>query len=310
MGDISATQIIDAPQVRMLKKTTSYEMDVMDMIAMAMGTGLHTIIERGDIKGSVNSRILQRAAGTLLELGEDKGHNYLLKVIKDKLQETIDENIINEKTFSIEIDGMQISGTLDRFNIAKKHMDDNKMTGASAVMFPDQKKMWDRQLNIYAYMLRLHGYEVESARIIAFLKDWSKMKLKSNKDYPRTPVIMHDIKLYDDKIMEAYLKKRVALHRRAEQGEDIPCTVEDRWAKKDTIAVKLQGGKKAIRVYDNDKLADAYILKEGFKHSKPLIKEFRPAQSMRCAEYCPMASQCPQYAKEKEITAANSQEIK
>lgn len=309
MGDISVTTLIDAPQIRVLKKNESYEMDVMDMVAMAMGTGLHTIIERGDIKGSVNSRTLQKAAGVLLELGEEKGSKWLLKVIEDKLKETIDENIINEKTLSIEIDGMEISGTFDRFDISNKHMDDNKMTGASAVMFPEQKLAWDRQLNVYAYMLRQHGYEVETARIIAFLKDWSKMKVKTNKDYPKTPIIMHPVKLYNDKIMEKYLKQRVALHRRAENGEEIPCTVEERWAKPDMFAVKIEGGKRAKRVFDNEKLADAYIMKEEMNHTKKLVKEFRPGQSLRCAEYCPVAKFCPQYKKEMEITAKNSQDI-
>ena len=308
-GDISVTTLIDSPQIRMLKKNSDYEMDVMDMVAMAMGTGLHTVIERGDIKGSVNSRLLQRAAGVLLELGEEKGSKWLMSLIDKKLKETIDDNIINEKTLSIEFDGMEISGTFDRFDIANKHMDDNKMTGASAVMFPEQKKAWDRQLNVYAYMLRQNGYDIKTARIIAFLKDWSKMKVKSNKDYPKTPIIMHDIKLYDDKIMEKYLKQRVNLHRRAEQGEEIPCTVEERWAKPDMFAAKLEGGKRAKKVLDNEKLIDAYILKEQPKHAKTLVKEFRPGQSLRCSEYCPVSKFCPQYKKEMEITANNSQDI-
>jgi len=309
MGDISMTQIIDSPQIYMLKKSNTYEMDVMEMVAMAMGTGLHTIIERGDIQGSVNSRILQRAAGVLTELEEDKGSAYLHKVIKGKLQESIDENIINEKTYSVEIDGMVISGTLDRFDRKEKHMDDNKMTTANQVMFPEMKKAWDRQLNGYAFMLRQDGEEVETARIIAFLKDWSKMKVKSNKDYPKAPIFMHNVKLYDDKIMTKYFKTRVALFKRAMEGEEIPCTPEERWAKPDAFAVKLKGGARAIRVYEKERMADGYIEKEGFKHSKPLFKEFRPGQSLRCAEYCPVAKFCPQYKHELELTAKNGQEI-
>ena len=310
LGDISVTQLIDAPQIRMLKKTNDYELDVMDMVTMAIGTGVHTVLERGDLKGVFNSRVLQQASGILLELGEEKGAAYLVKVIKDKLEQDIDDDVIVEKTLTMEILGWTISGTFDRYTRSLKKLEDYKTTGASAVMFPETKKSWDAQQNIYAVMLRANDLEVEIANIVAILKDWSKMKIMTNKDYPRTPVIIHPIKLIDQDRMMKYIESRVNLHQRAEAGEDIPCTPKDRWAKKDTYKVKKKGGKRSMRNCDSELAAQAYIEKNKDKIQGEVYIEHVPAESFRCKNgYCPVADVCPQYKEEKEEAARKSEKI-
>ena len=49
-GDISVTQLIDGPQVRLLKRKHDYESDVSDNLYAMMGTALHHIIERAKIQ--------------------------------------------------------------------------------------------------------------------------------------------------------------------------------------------------------------------------------------------------------------------
>jgi len=310
LGDISVTQLIDAPQIRMLKKANSYEIDIMDLVGMAMGTGLHTILERGDMKGTFDSRALQRAAGILRKYGEDKGADYLHKIIKDNLKEIIDEDVIVEKTMTIEVLGWVVSGTMDRFIQSVKELNDYKMTGASAVMFPEAKKLWDAQLNIYAEMLRELGFEVDKAVIIAVLKDFSKMKILSNKDYPKTPVIQHEVKLIDRSVLKKYIEGRVRLHQRAEAGESIPCTKKDMWAKPDMYKVFINKGKRALRTLLSKKEADAYVESNGFRYPKPLEIKFKPSEPFRCANgYCAVSEVCPQYAKEKELAAKDAEEM-
>jgi hypothetical protein len=310
LGDISVTQLIDAPQIRMLKKANSYEMDIMDLIGMAMGTGLHTILERGDMKGTFDSRVLQRAAGVLRKYGEDKGADYLHKVIKENLEEIIDTDVIVEKTMTMEVLGWTLSGTMDRYIQSAKELNDYKMTGATAVMFPEAKKLWDAQLNIYTEMLRELGFDVEKAKIIAVLKDWSKMKILSNPDYPKTPVIQHEVKLIDRKVLVGYIEKRVRLHQRADAGEVIPCTKKDQWAKPDMFKVYLEKGKRQLKSFLSQKEADGYIESNSFRHSKPLEVRVSYSEPFRCANgFCAVSEVCPQYQKEKELAANKAERI-
>jgi len=316
-GNISVTGLIDAPQIRQLKRTNTYEMDVTEMIGMVFGTGVHSILERGDIKGSKQAQILQQAAGVLRSIESEnsvkngKAADYLISVVENDLKEKIQTDIITERRLTIEVDGYTISGTFDRLVQSIKELQDYKTTSASAVMFPELKKSWDRQLNIYALMLRKNGYEVESAMIIAILKDWSKMKIKTSADYPKSPVVMHKVKIVDEERVMQYIKKRVALHKRADAGESIPCSQEERWAKADTWAVKKKGGKRALRVVDSQPAAQAFITQNQFKYKEgELVIEFRQSESFRCANgYCPVASVCPQYQKELEQTTEDASEM-
>jgi hypothetical protein len=223
----------------------------------------------------------------LLELEEDKAAGYLEKVIADKLQENIDDDIIVEQTLTIEILGWTISGTFDRYKKALKELQDYKQTGASSVMFPETKKSWNAQLNIYACMLRANGFEVDKATIIAVIKDWSKMKIMTSKDYPKTPVIMHSVDLIENDRVLKFLESRVKLHQRAQNGEHIPCTPKDRWAKPNVWAVKKKGGKRAAKLCLTEKDAEVYI-----------------AQG-----YCSVSDFCPQYAEEKRLASEEADKM-
>jgi len=312
-GDISVTTLIDAPQIRMLKKTVDYEIDWMDIVPMALGTGVHTLLERGDIQGSQEAVILQRAAAILEKYGSEKGSAWLLKFVEETLGEKINNDIITEQILTVEILGWTISGTFDRFMRLLKQLQDYKTTTVNSVMYEENIKKYKTQLNVYAYMLREEGYEVESAVVIAILKDWSKMKVKTSKSYPKTPVKMIDIPLLSHERMHKYLEARVRLHQRAEGGEHIPCTEKDRWAKKDQWAVKKKGGKRALprSICDSVKGAENYI--DQFKHKyKPgeLEIDHRKAESFRCANgYCAMSDYCPQYKKELSDAANAAEEM-
>lgn len=311
LGDISVTQLIDAPQVRMLKKTNDYSLDVMDFIAMMLGTGLHTILERGDMKGTFDARILQRASGILKSKGEDKAAAYMLKFIKENLEEDISNDVMVENTLTTEVLGWTISGTYDRYTVSEKKLEDYKTATASALMFPETKSSWNAQQNIYAFLLRSNGLEVDSARIIAVLKDWSKMKIMQNKDYPRTPVVMHDIELLDNDRVEKYIESRVKLHQRAENGEHIPCTPKDRWSKADVFKVKKKGGKRSLRNCNTEAMAQSFIDKNEFKY-KPgdLWIDLVKGEPFRCANgYCPVSDVCPQYQDELKQAAAEGEEM-
>jgi len=311
-GDISVTQLIDAPQIRMLKRTTDYEIDYMDIVGMLFGTGFHTVLERGDIQGSKDAQIIQRAANIMKKYEKENGYNSLMKFIENTLKEKINDDIIVEKTLSVTILGMKISGTFDRFLKLLKQLQDYKTTTVGAVMIEENLKKFKAQLNVYAYMLMENGFEVTSAVIIAFLKDWSKMKVKTDRRYPKTQVIQIPIKIESKETILKYIEGRVRLHQRAENGEPIPCTDKDRWAKKDTYAVKKPGGKRALSgsIQASKPLAEKWILDNEHKYGEGLWIEHRKAESFRCANgYCQMAAVCPQYQKELKDAADKAENM-
>lgn len=310
-GDISVTQLIDAPQIRQLKKTNDYEMDILDMVGMMVGTGFHDYIEKLSFSSNYRARVLEEASGILKGLGEDKGANWMLKLIEEKFKGEINDDVVMEQTLSMEVDGMVLSGTFDRFTKSTGLLEDYKTTSANSMMFPEMKQSYKTQLNIYAILLKENGYDVQAARIIAVLKDHSKMKIMQNRDYPREPIVMMDVPILDYDTVMKFIRSRVKLHKRADAGEIILCTKKDTWSKADIFKVKKVGGKKSLRNLPTEAMAKTYIDENAhkYKEGELWIDHIEP-EPFRCAKgYCSMASVCPQYRKEREKAAEAAQDM-
>jgi len=56
---------------------------------------------------------------------------------------------------------MTISGTLDYYDGYNNILQDYKHTSVYSWIYPESRKTWEAQLNIYAYMLKKHGYKVK-----------------------------------------------------------------------------------------------------------------------------------------------------
>ncbi len=291
MGDISVTQLIDAPQVRILRKTNMIEEDVTDRIWAIMGTAVHHILELSEVK-QVEAQKILNAAEVLMKHDQDKAAKFLYGFVKEYYPDAINKDILLEKTLSIEVDGMVISGTMDKFTISSGLLEDYKNVSTWAYIFEESKKKWYAQLNIYAHMLREHGYTVNKAVIVAIFRDFSAGK-KYTKGYPQTPVAPIDIELYSHKQMNAYLRKRVALHKGAEFGNIPDCTSKEKWGTLNTYAVKATGRKNAIRVFPSEKLAQAFAQGDGSKYEGIFI-ETRFGEDKRCENYCAVKHICPQ----------------
>jgi hypothetical protein len=103
---------------------------------------------------------------------------------------------------------------------------------------------------------------------------------------------------------EAFIKERVEMHRdskvSADWGEELPpCTDEERWVRATTYAVKKDGRKTAIRVFDTQDEADA-LLKEMPEKDKGFI-EIRKGEAVRCTgNFCGVSQWCSQFQNQKE----------
>lgn len=265
-SDYSVTEIISPPRIQRLRRKhfEEIEQDVSDMLWMLLGTALHVVAERSEVSGHTNEERLSAGVNGIILSGA-------IDLQKD------------------EADGITIT--------------DYKFTSAWALM--NDKPEWEQQQNIYKYLVeRVKKKPVKGLKICALIRDWSRRDAQNKPDYPQAPIQIVDIPMWTFDRTEAFIKERVELHRdskvNADWGEELPlCTEEERWVRQTTYAVKKDGRKTAIRVFDTQDEADA-LLKEMPEKDKGFI-EIRKGEAVRCTgNFCGVSQWCSQYQNQKE----------
>ena len=267
-ADISVTQLIDAPQVLLLREKHQEETttDVMDMIFALFGTAVHSVLETGKTP-----------------------------------------NVVKEQRLYDTVRGWKISGAIDQYEILGDDLviTDYKVTSVWSVMFDKQE--WINQLNVYAYLLEVHKQKpVTNIKICAILRDWNRTQARLKPDYPQHPVAYIDIPLWSMKERIKYVNDRVTAHQDARQMFDLedkltPCSDKERWAKEDKWAAIKKGNKKAFRVFNNKQDAENLVYDLSDKlaldvHKRNHDIEFRKGEYTRCkSNYCGVADFCQQY---------------
>lgn len=207
------------------------------------------------------------------------------------------EDHVSEERLYLEMDGVTISGAIDL-----QHQTDGgviiidyKFTSAWAVM--QDKPEWEQQLNVYAYLVeKVKGQQVSGLKICALVRDFNRHDVRDN--YPKAPIQMVEIPLWDMAKTEAYIKERLELHRDAKvahalEDELPPCTPEERWMSETTYAVKREGRKTAIRVFKTAEEATELAMKE-----KGYVEK-REGEPRRCTgNFCGVAQWCSQFQGE------------
>lgn len=263
-SDYSVTEIISPPRIQRLRRKhfEEIEQDVSDMLWMLLGTALHVVAERSEVSGHTN-----------------------------------------EERLSAGINGIILSGAID---LQKDDEDgvtitDYKFTSAWALM--NDKPEWEQQQNIYKYLVeRVKKKPVKGLKICALIRDWSRRDAQNKPDYPQAPIQVIDIPMWTFDRTEAFIKERVEMHRdskvSADWGDELPlCSDEERWLRPTTYAVKKDGRKTAIRVFDTQDEADA-LLKEMPEKDKGFI-EIRKGEAVRCTgNFCGVSQWCNQFQNE------------
>jgi hypothetical protein len=216
--------------------------------------------------------------------------------------------------------GLSVGGTADRVDFVGQNrlkISDYKVTSAWSLVFnPEGRDEWEQQLNLYALLAESHYQtEVSELSIVAILRDWSKTEAKRNDTYPKAPIVELKIPLWTPELRGEFLDDRLDAFeaaRECDEPEDLPkCSAEERWEKPTTWAVKKDGRKTAVRVFDSLLDLEKYASKESLlikeasglnlpTMKKPYYVEVRPGSSIRCAEYCDVAPWCEQYRAMKE----------
>lgn len=204
------------------------------------------------------------------------------------------EGSVTEERIFASVDGVTISGAIDL-----QHNDgigvgitDFKFTSAWAVM--QDKKEWEEQLNVYKWLVEsVKRTPVTSLNICALIRDWSRHDQREN--YPKAPIQMVPIPMWDAVTAERFVRHRLDLHREAKVSSDLGyplplCSDEERWMSETIYAVKREGRKTAIRVFKSMEEAKELAEKE-----KGYV-ETRPGEPRRCTgNFCGVAKWCDQY---------------
>lgn len=207
-GDISATKLIDAPQIRFLsrKHHDAIVVDVSERIWSLLGQGVHTVLERAALRA---------------------------------------EGMVAEQRLFADIAGWKVSGQFDTMALDKGILSDYKVTTVYKLSNPDA---WIQQLNVLRWLAHKNGYDIKGLEIIAILRDWKKGESERRHDYPAVSIVKVPIPMWPLEEAEEFIEERVILHRAASAGSHIPCTDDERWYTGTSFALMKHGGKRALKV--------------------------------------------------------------
>jgi len=219
-----------------------------------------------------------------------------------KLEAKECEGYTNEERIFTEVDGVVISGAIDLQQQVEGGVViiDYKFVKAWSVK--QGKDDWTTQLNIYKWLVEsVKRVPVKGLQICAIIKDYSAHD--TSEGYPEAEAVMIDIPMWDSVTTEAYVRKRLEMHRNAkvnhEFGEELQaCTDEERWMSETVFAVKREGRKSAIRLFKTIEEATELAEKE-----KGYV-ETRKGEPKRCTgDFCGVSKWCKQYQGEINVTA-------
>lgn len=284
-ADFSATQLIDSPRISALMSQHYSELreDLSERVFSMMGQALHHIAEAG---ANFNHISEERLFATYNVDGKDC--------------------VVSGQVDLQEIMGEPPEGII--------RMVDFKVTSVFSAMSGSRVyAKWCQQLGIYKNLLaKEKNIPVENieAFVCAFYRDWSKMRVLSEHDYPAAPAQMLPVNTrgYDT---DEYITERIRAHVKAREelaaGEPISyhCTAEERWTKEQSYAVIKRGNKKATRVFDKRSDAVDWIAKHrvaGTSLAQNITNRYlvqiRQGAHTRCEHYCPVAKFCDQFNAE------------
>ena len=209
------------------------------------------------------------------------------------LEKTETENTLIEERLQMEIGDKILSGGIDLYE--NEVITDFKFTSVYSYLYGSRRKDYERQLNIYSLLYQNAGFSVKKLRIIAIFRDWSRIKYEVESNYP-PQVISIPIRKWPVSMTKEFVTRRIRQIEYAMtlSDGDLPlCTPHDRWQAPATFAVRKEGNKRALRVFETKAQAEKFI--SFHKDKKKLSIERRESIPKRCLHYCPVSDFCDFY---------------
>ena len=204
--------------------------------------------------------------------------------------EQADSAGIKEQRFHAEHDGVTISGAIDLVE-DNGSVTDYKVTSTYSVQ-RGLKEDWEKQLNLYAWLLRQNGIAATKLNIVCICRDWMRSRV-GKYDYPESPVVVLSVPIWRDGRQDDYVDQRVRVHT---QEATIPCTPEERWARGAYQVNPMHSGGGKPRSFDTMREATDYINKKKTGSYRVVDGD---AKYVRCESWCEVAPFCPQWKGDK-----------
>ena len=214
-----------------------------------------------------------------------------------------DRNALTEERLFTEAEGWTISGQTDTITLTEEEgwvVSDYKFVTAykfkreysgELVMPVD----YERQLNMYAHLLRENGFRVDELKIVAIYRDWSKLEARRDSSYPQLGAETHDVSLWPADEAKAFMEERVRLHQDAETALPF-CDDEERWAKPDKYALMPNANSaRARKLFDSRVAAFTWAKDPANKVKDGWIVDHRVGANTRCENYCIVSEYCEQF---------------
>ena len=224
-------------------------------------------------------------------------YGQIMHSILDRAGKSVKDVITEERLF-MDAGGWTISGSFDLMTMDKSsrdgyHLMDYKFVTGWSFAYGKVKPEYTQQLNLYAELLRRHGFPVTKLSLISLYRDFSKGTARKNPNYPQAQAEVHEIELWSPEVTNAFLEERIRLHQQAEI--ELPfCNREERWMnpRQPEWALIKTGGVRPSKIYKSEQEA----LEN--KQTNQYI-EYRGGIAIRCEDYCSVAEFCTQYQETK-----------
>jgi len=249
------------------------------------------------------------ASETMNALQGQLGH-----LLFDKI-ETETQTELHLKT---EFEGTLLYGIADYYDEKLKTLGDVKFRQVNSVTAGNISKddYLEKQLNVYRWMARRMGLEVEHLQGDIFINGWVRYKAMGESNYPKAPYQKIIIPIWPDEQTTNYVRERIAVHDTrairllrdalADYDEidkammEIPiCTDKERYTQPTKYAVMKEGQKKAVKLFDNSDSAYEFINTQ--KNNSNLSVTERKGGHIKCLFYCDVKQFCPHVKKDEKI---------
>lgn len=175
-----------------------------------------------------------------------------------------DDGIEGRVEFTFE-NGITLSGRYDKLD--GSFLIDYKTTTAAFYMRQDFSD-YRRQGLSYAWLLWKKGIYVSKLKFYMFLKDWQLLRAEVDENYPNGQVMVweYDVRSSDLQEIENYIVSRINEYKKyidVPDNELPEPTPEELWYSGTKYAVMKHGGKRALRVFDDEEEANIYLLNSG-----------------------------------------------
>lgn len=282
---ISVTQLIKPiKQIILGMRVTNENTDVSDLINAALGTSIHSGIEKAwkfNYKKNLKS----------LGCSDELINKIKINPKKEDLKDT-DIPIYIEQRNTIKVDNFTIGGKFDM--VADGILHDNKSTSVYTWIYGGRDKDYCLQGSLYK-LINKDIIKEDFIRINYIFTDWQKSAATQNKKYPLNRLVCKDIPLLSLEETKKFVEdkiKQIKLYKDSPEEKLPRCTDEDLWRaepKYKYYADPTKTSGRSTKNFTSLEEANEYKLAKGNKGIVIVV----PGEVKRCM-YCRAYNICKQ----------------